>query len=80
MQVRWPVASPIEQPAARVLGRDGVPIDLAVAVSDQEEGGRRFLVTDLNLAPFTQAEYILEVKGTVGGKTETAFLAFRIFR
>lgn len=80
LQARWPVEHPIEQAAARVLGRDGVAIDLAVTVTDQEEGGRRFLVADLNLAPLTQAEYILEIKGTVAGRTETALLAFRVFR
>jgi VWFA-related protein len=80
LQVRWPVASALDQREIRVLGRDGVAINLTVALSDQDEGGRKFVVADLNLAPLTQAEYLLEIKGTVGGKTETALLAFRVFR
>jgi hypothetical protein len=80
MQVRWPVIAALESREVRVLGRDGVPLGLAVTVSDQEEAGRTFVVADLNLAPLTQGEYLLEIKGTGGGKTEAALLAFRVFR
>ena len=80
MQVRWPVAAALDQREARILGRDGVPLELAVAVKDLEEGGRRFLVADLNLAPLTAGEYIIEARGSAGGRTESALLAFRVFR
>ena len=81
MQVRWPVTAAITQPTARVLGRDGVPLELAVAVSEKEEEGSRWIVADLNLAPLTQGEYILEVQGAAqDGGTAAARLAFRVFR
>ena len=81
MQVRWPVTAAITQPTARVLGRDGVPLELAVTVSEKEEEGSRWIVADLNLAPLTQAEYILEVQGAAeDGATSSARLAFRVFR
>src|SRR5688500_9484538 len=72
MQVRWPVASKLDQREAVVLGRDGVAMNLAIAITDEEEGGRHFAVADLNLAPFTQGEYILQIKGSAAGRTETA--------
>ncbi len=80
MQIRWPVAAPLEQRGARILGRDGVPLELAVSLSDHEEGGGRFVVADLNLAPLTAGEYLIEVRGTAAGKAESAMLAFRVFR
>ena len=81
MQVRWPVTGALANPTARVLGRDGVPLELAPAVAEKEEGGMRYVVVDLNLAPLTQAEYVLEVQGaTPDGGTSSARLAFRVFR
>ena len=81
MQVRWPVTGPLTNPTARVLGRDGVPLELAPAVAEKEEGGTRYVVVDLNLAPLTQAEYVLELQGaTPDGGTSSARLAFRVFR
>jgi VWFA-related protein len=80
IQIRWPVAGAVESREGRVLGRDGVPLGLAVAVGDREEAGTKFLVADLNLAPLTAGEYIVELKATVGGKTEAAHLAIRVGR
>ena len=81
MQVRWPVTGTLSQPTGRILGRDGVPLELALTVSEKEEDGIRFVVADLNLAPLTQSDYVLEIQAVgAGGKTETAQLAFRVFR
>ena len=80
IQVRWPLSAPLTEPAARVLGRDGVPLELVVTVGEREEEGVRFAVADLNLAALTAGEYILEVSGAAAGPRETAHLAFRVFR
>jgi len=81
MQVRWPITGTLTQPTGRILGRDGVPLELALPISEKEEDGVRYVVADLNLAPLTQAEYVLEVQGAgAGGVTDSARLAFRVFR
>ena len=80
MQVRWPVTAALAHREARVLGRDGVPLELAVTVTEKEEDGVTFAVADLNLAALTAGEYILEVTGAAGAARETAQLAFRVFR
>ena len=81
MQVRWPIIGTLTQPTGRILGRDGVPLELALPISEKEEDSVRYVVADLNLAPLTQAEYVLEVQGAgAGGATESARLAFRVFR
>jgi VWFA-related protein len=80
IQVRWPVNGSIDSREARVLGRDGVPLELGPALSDREEDGIRFVVADLNLAPLTAGEYIIEVKATAAGKEDSAHLAIRVGR
>jgi VWFA-related protein len=80
MQVRWPVQGSIERHEARLLGRDGVPLELTVAASTLEEAGVTYLVADLNLAPLTAGEYLLEMKGEGAGRSATTHLAFRVSR
>lgn len=81
IQVRWPVAGAgVAGGEARVLGRDGVPLGLAVPVRQLDEQGVRFVVADLNLAPLTAGEYIIEVTATADGKPVSSQLAIRVGR
>ena len=80
IQVRWPVRAVPESREARILGRDGVPLELKVSVSDVEESGVRFVTADLNLAPLTAGEYLIEVSATASGKKESAQLGIRVGR
>jgi VWFA-related protein len=81
MQVRWPNMGGVTQPTGRILGKDGVPLELALGVTEKEEAGTRWIVADLNLAPLTAGEYILEIQASsAGGATASARLAFRVFR
>jgi hypothetical protein len=74
------VSGALEESAGRILGRDGVPLDLTVSLTEQEDGGTRFLVADLNLAPLTAGDYVIEVTGKATGTTEVAMLAIRVGR
>jgi VWFA-related protein len=80
IQVRWPVTGAAGGGDARILGRDGVPLGLAVAVRELEDQGARFLAADLNLAPLTAGEYIIEVTTTADGAPVSAQLAIRVGR
>lgn len=80
IQVRWPVTSGVTSIEGRVLGRDGVPLELRPAITERQESGVSFVVADLNLAPLTAGEYILEVKGTRGAEAGAGYLAFRVSR
>ena len=80
IRLEWPLAASVSDRTARLLGRDGVPLELAVALSEREDAGVKFLVADLNLAPLTAGDYVIEVSGTAGGKPETAMFAFRVGR
>jgi hypothetical protein len=80
LQVRWPLNGGAERNEARLLGRDGVPLELAVTATSRTENGVTFVVADLNLAPLTAGEYVLEMKVAGGGKSDDAHLAFRVAR
>lgn len=80
IQVRWPVTAALSDGDARILGRDGVPLGLAVRLRELEEAGARFLVADLNLAPLTAGEYIIEVTTAADGQPVSAQLAIRVGR
>lgn len=88
IRVEWPLTATIQAPTARLLGRDGVPLVLAVKVTEREEAGIKFLVAELNLAPLTAGDYVLEVSGEVSGevagsatgKPASSMLAFRVGR
>lgn len=80
IQVRWPVSGAAGGGEARILGRDGVPLGLAVPVRQLDEQGVRFVVADLNLAPLTAGEYIIEVTTTADGKAQSSQLAIRVGR
>jgi hypothetical protein len=80
IQVRWPATGLPERVEARLLGRDGVPLELAVAAASREENGVRYAIADLNLAPLTAGEYVLEMSADAAGKSHAAHLAFRVAR
>ena len=85
IQVRWPLLSDMTSTTVRLLGRDGIPLDLPVSVIIGGEGssaggtGPTFAIADLNLAPLTAGEYLLEISA-VGSTDASALLAFRVTR
>jgi hypothetical protein len=66
--------------SARLLGRNGLPLPLDVALSDRVDDATkiRYAVADITLAPLAQGEYVLEVAVAKDGKTERAVYGFRI--
>lgn len=78
LRARWPLLGDVGTTTSRLLGRDGIPLDLPVTLTSAEEASVRFAVVDLNLAPLTAGEYLLEVSGSNAGSI--ALLAFRVTR
>jgi VWFA-related protein len=66
--------------SARLLGRDGQPLGVAVTVSERVEdsGQLRMIVAEVVLAPLAQGDYVLEVTVEDGGRKESASYAFRL--
>jgi VWFA-related protein len=80
IQIRWPVLGTVQSREGRILGRDGVPLELLPKMSELDDARARYLVADLNLAPLTAGEYIIEVTATGAGKSESGHLAIRVGR
>jgi hypothetical protein len=68
------------QAAARLLTRDGKPLNVAIALSERvdADSGQRMLVADVILAPLAQGDYAVELTVEQGDRKESATYAFRI--
>lgn len=66
--------------SARLLGRDGQPLPLTIAISERVDPDLqlRMAVADLTLAPLAQGEYVLEVTLDAEGKKESTSYGFRV--
>ena len=76
--IEWPLGAPVDRRTARLLGRDGKPLPLEVALS--ETPGAGLLVVQLNLAPLTAGDYLVELTAGAGDAEERRLLAIRVVR
>lgn len=75
-----PRGSGDEPASARLLGRDGQPLTVALTVGERVEPAsqQRLVVVDVTLAPLAQGEYVLEVTAQQGDRSNSAAFAFRL--
>ena len=73
-----PLVQTLERREARILGRNGQPMAVAVTVTEREADGRVLLGVDALLAPLGPGDYVIEVTGTANGKTESRLIAIRV--
>jgi VWFA-related protein len=78
--VEWPLNGPIDRRQARLLGRDGKPLPIDVAVSERSSSGIQVLAADLNLAPLTAGDYLIEVTAGTGETSVQKLIALRVGR
>jgi VWFA-related protein len=80
LHVEWPVRAALESKAASVLGRNGQPLALSIAVVDREIDGQGVLAVDLNLASLAAGDYVLELTAAAAARTDRSLVAFRVTR
>ena len=80
LRVEWPALAPVASRSARLLDRRGQPLAADLPTSERLIDDERMLGVDLNLAPFAEGEYIVELTATRGDVTELKFAAFRLIR
>lgn len=80
VHVEWPLAGDIDQRSARLLGRTGQALAVPVTVTEREIDGRRQVAADLNLAPLSPGQYVIELTVGRGQTTEIRFVAFRVLQ
>lgn len=74
------IPGPLDQRQARLLDQKGQPLPLDVTVTERADAGGTTLAVDLNLAPLGPGDYVFEITGVIGGKTEQRFIAIRVVR
>jgi hypothetical protein len=78
--IEWPLLTALDRREARLLGRDGKPVPIEVALTERTSGGAQVLAADLNLAPLTAGDYVIEVTAAAGAKSERRLVAIRVNR
>ena len=71
---------PLDDRSIRLLARDGRPLAVPVTVTERERDGQMMLAADINLAPLTEGEYLLEVTARAGGASVRKYAAIRVIR
>ena len=78
LHAEWTLETPVDQRTARLLGRDGRPLPVPVAVTVRQRDGRAVLAAGVSLAPLTGGDYLIELSVTRGPATERTLVAFRV--
>ena len=78
MHVEWAIAGELDQRSARLLGRNGLPLAIPVAVTERETDGLKVVAADLNLAPLSFGDYVIELTAGRGIETTIRLVAFRV--
>ena len=80
VHLEWPVLGPLERREARLLGRNGQPLAVPVTLSDRDANGKAMLAADVNLAPLSAGEYVIELTIGRGEMTEKKLVAVRVLQ
>jgi VWFA-related protein len=80
VHVEWPLTGEVDQRSARLLGRTGQALAVPVTVTERETDGVRQVAADLNLAPLSPGQYVIELTVGRGQTTEIRFVAFRVLQ
>ena len=78
VHVEWPVLAALDRREARLLDRNGQPLPVPVNVTERDVNGRPSVAADVNLAPLTAGDYVIELTIGGGGKTEQKLIAIRV--
>ena len=65
---------------ARLLDRAGQKLEVPVTLTTREAGGRTVIAADVNLAPLSAGDYVIELIVSAGSSSERALVAFRVIQ
>jgi VWFA-related protein len=78
LHVEWPVYETLTERSARVLGRNGQPLAVAVTVTERDAASGPRLVADVALGPLGLGDYVVELRVSSASGTKVALVAFRV--
>lgn len=74
------ILKPLDRRDARMLDIKGQPLAVPVTLSERDVNGSPTLGLDLNLAPLTAGDYVIEITAGAGSATDLKMLAIRVVR
>ena len=74
VRLEFPVLQSLEGQTARLLDRKGQPLQVPVTITS----AGTTLVAEVNLAPLSIGDYVLEVTATAGGSSEQRFTGLHV--
>ncbi len=77
VRVEWPLDAELTARTARVVGRDGQPLAVQVALSERLDGTPALLL-DALLAPLAPGDYAIELVVTGRGETRRTYIPFKV--
>jgi hypothetical protein len=80
VHIEWPIAAPLDERVARLLGRDGRPLAVPVNLTERDQAGQRTLAADLNLAPLSAGDYVIELVAGAGAAEVRRYIPIRVLR
>jgi VWFA-related protein len=78
IRVEWPTLTAIDSHEARLLDRKGQPLQVPIVVTTRESAGSTVLAADLNLAPLSIGDYLIELTAKAGSAVERKLIAIRV--
>ncbi len=80
VHVEWSETKSLDNRSARLLGRDGEPLAVQVALTERDAGAGPALAADVLLGPLAPGDYLIEVVVGTGAETEKQLVPIRIVR
>ncbi len=78
LHIEWPVTQAFDSASGRVLGRDGKPLAVQVAITERVDGAARILVGDVVLGPLASGDFVVELTVVSGDTSTRTLVAFRV--
>ena len=78
LRLEWPLLQAVDGHQARLLDRHGKPLPLPITTVLKESAGVPIVAADVNLAPLSIGEYLIEVTATAGDQREQQMIAIRV--
>jgi hypothetical protein len=78
VHIEWPVAQALTERSARLLGRNGSPLAVAVTVTERVGPGGPVLAVDLLVGALGYGDYVVEVQVASASGSRTTMVPFRV--
>ncbi|HQX82263.1 MAG TPA: VWA domain-containing protein [Vicinamibacterales bacterium] len=78
LHVEWPVHEPLTERSARLLGRNGQPLAVAVTLTERAGASGPLIVADAALGPLAPGDYVVELRVSSASGSKVALVAFRV--